>query len=75
MLKSYASVTISVQDLQLLKHMSSKKNFDYLEIDRILNVMFTPENENICKSQSTYNYLKSYQVIKMLGNMFILLFV
>lgn len=73
-LKTYASITISVQDLQLLKLMSSKNDFDYLEIDRILNVMFNPEKENIYKRQSAYNYFKSYEVMKILGNLFILLF-
>lgn len=35
-------MTLTVQDLQLLKNMASKKEIDYTEIDRILNDMFIP---------------------------------
>ncbi|XP_025192442.1 uncharacterized protein LOC112592552 isoform X2 [Melanaphis sacchari] len=41
-LKLYASVTLSTQDLQLLKNMASKRDIDYTEVDRILNSLFTP---------------------------------
>ncbi|CAH1715475.1 unnamed protein product [Aphis gossypii] len=41
-LKSYASVALSVQDLELLKNMANKRDIDYTEIDRILNSLFTP---------------------------------
>jgi len=46
-LKSYASVTLSAEDLQLLKNMILEKEIDFIEIDRILNDMFIPIiNEN-----------------------------
>ncbi|XP_025412459.1 uncharacterized protein LOC112684937 [Sipha flava] len=41
-LKSYTLVKISDKDLQSLKNMASNRNIDYVEIDRILNSMFTP---------------------------------
>lgn len=76
-LKSYTSVTINVQDLQLLKNMVNNKDIDYLEIDRILNGMFVPAQENISESKLTYkhSYLQLNQVTKILGNLFILLFI
>jgi len=40
-------VTLSAEDLQLLKNMILKKEIDFIEIDRILNNMFIPVmNEN-----------------------------
>jgi len=41
-LKLYTSLTLSVQDLELLKNVANKRDIDYIEIDRILNGLFTP---------------------------------
>lgn len=59
-LKSYASVTINVQDLKLLKNMAIKKDIDYMEIDRILNGMFTPVKQSLPEFEGTYSYLNTY---------------
>lgn len=43
-LTSRVSVTLPVQDLQLLENMVNNKDIDYIEIDRIINVMFSPDD-------------------------------
>lgn len=45
-LKLYTSVTLSVQDLELLKNMANKRDVDYTEVDRILTGLFTPVEIN-----------------------------
>jgi len=55
-------VKINVQDLELLMNMANRKNIDYIEIDRILNSMFTPVKKNLFEFKSTddYNYMETY---------------
>lgn len=64
-LKSYASVTISVQDLQLLKDMAAKKDFDYMEIDRILHSMFTPVIKSEFNFKESENLVEIYHQVIM----------
>lgn len=45
-LKSQITVTLTVQDLQLLETMADNKDIDYIEIDRIINNMFSLDNFN-----------------------------
>lgn len=59
-LKSYVSVTINVQDLNLLKNMANKKDLDYMVIDRILNGMFTPVKQSSPAFEGTYSYTNMY---------------
>lgn len=55
-LKSYTSVKMSAQDLQLLKNMAINRDIDYIEIDRILNNMFTPMKKSASGYQATNNF-------------------
>jgi len=61
-LKSYALVTLSVPDLQLLKNMANKRDIDYTEIDRILNGLFTPIDMN-SEFQPISSNLKTYDQV------------
>jgi len=63
-LKSYASVSLSVQDLQLLKNMANKRDIDYTEIDRILTSLFTPIKMDSSEFKAINSHLEiSNQVI------------
>jgi len=53
-------VTLSVQDLELLKHMANKRDIDYMEIDRILSGLFTPVKMNFTQGNSS---LKIYDLV------------
>lgn len=59
-LKSYASVTINVQDLKLLKNMADKKVIDYVEIDQILNGMFIPVKQSLPAFDGTNSFVNTY---------------
>lgn len=62
-LKSRVSVTITVQDLQLLENMANNKDIDYIEIDRIINNMFSSDNFDF---QTDNDYSETYQVTRYL---------
>lgn len=51
-LKLYTSVTLSVQDLELLQNMADRRDIDYTEIDRILSGLFTPVKMNSTRGNS-----------------------
>jgi len=55
-----------MEDLRLLENMASTKEIDYIEIDRILNGMFTPVKKSSSKFQESDGFLKTYQVIKLI---------
>ncbi|XP_060841892.1 chloride channel CLIC-like protein 1 [Rhopalosiphum padi] len=63
-LKSLASVTLSVKDLQLLKNMVNKRDIDYTEIDRILNSLFTPLPMNSDEFKAIGSNFEIYDQIK-----------
>lgn len=63
-LKLYTLVTLSVQDLQLLKNMANKRDIDYIEFDRILNGLFIPVKMNSTEFQGINGYLKLYDQVK-----------
>ncbi|XP_060861303.1 uncharacterized protein LOC132938467 [Metopolophium dirhodum] len=64
-LKLYTSVTLSVQDLELLKNMANKRDVDYTEVDRILNGLFTPVEINSTEENGHGNSrLKIYDQFK-----------
>lgn len=55
-----------MEDLQLLESMAKNKEIDYIEIDRILNGMFTPVKKHSFKFQESVGFLETYQVIKLI---------
>ncbi|XP_001949547.1 uncharacterized protein LOC100164865 [Acyrthosiphon pisum] len=64
-LKLHTSVTLSVQDLELLKNMANKRDVDYTEIDRILSGLFTPVEMNSTEKNGQGNsHLKIYHLFK-----------
>lgn len=63
-LKSYTSVALSVQDLQLLKTMANKRDIDYTEIDRILNSLFTPIKSDSSEFKAINSHLEISDQIK-----------
>lgn len=65
-LKSFASVTLSSRDLQILETMVRSKNIDYMEIDRILNGMFAPVKQSHFGFQESNSFVDTYQVIQIL---------
>jgi hypothetical protein len=62
-LRSLASVTLSVKDLQLLKNMVNKRDIDYTEIDRILNSLFTPLPMNSDEFQAIGSNFEIYDQV------------
>lgn len=55
-------MTISIEDLHALKNMVTEKDIDYEEIDRILNVMFTPLENSFPKCQDTIEFFSDTNI-------------
>lgn len=56
-------MALTVEDLHLLETMTTTNEVDYVEIDRILNGMFTVEKKLFSGFQRTNYFVETYQVL------------